>query len=82
MFFTLQVNASELDGNSPRVDVVEVVKGVSPLNGTVTLAYREGFSQDLAFDASEEEIKAAFEALDTVSTVSVRKYNAGTGFEW
>lgn len=35
---------------------MEVVKGVSPLEGTVTLAYREGFAQDLAFDASKEEV--------------------------
>ncbi|CAM9800578.1 unnamed protein product [Ectocarpus sp. 6 AP-2014] len=79
---SLLVNGSSLDGNSPRVDIVEVVKGVSPLEGTVTLAYREGFSQDLAFDASEEEIKATLEALDTISTVSVSKYDIGAGFEW
>lgn len=72
---------SSLTGPS-RVDVVEVVKGVSSLMGTVTLAYMGGFSQDLAFDASEEEVKAALEAIDTVSTVSVSKFNVGTGFEW
>lgn len=36
--------------------MVEVVKGVSPLEGTVTLSYRDGFTQDLAFDASNEEV--------------------------
>lgn len=50
-----QVDVSDLTGNSPRVDVVEVVKGVSPLEGMVTLSYRDGFTQDIAFDASEEE---------------------------
>ena len=64
------------------MDVVEVVKGVSALQGTVTLAYRGGFTEDLAFDASEDEIEAALEAVDTVSTVSVSKYNMGAGFEW
>lgn len=64
------------------MDVVEVVKGVSALEGTVTLAYRGGFSADLAFDASEDEVKAALEAVDTVSTVSVSKYNVGPGIEW
>lgn len=28
------------------------------------------------------QIRAALEALDTVSTVSVSKHNVGTGFEW
>lgn len=28
------------------------------------------------------QIKLALEALDTVSMVSVSKYNIGTGFEW
>lgn len=28
------------------------------------------------------QVKAALEALDTVSTVSVSKFNIGTGFEW
>lgn len=78
----LQIDGQLLVGTSPRVDVVEVVKGVSPLEGTVTLAYRGGFSQDLAFDASEDDIKAALEAIDTVSTVSVSNVNVGTGFEW
>lgn len=77
------IDATGLTGGSSRtVDVVEVVKGVSPLEGTVTLAYRGGFSQDLSFDASEDEVKAALEAVDTVSTVSVNKFNVGTGFEW
>lgn len=76
-----QIVAFSLVGTS-RVDVVEVVKGLSPLEGTVTLAYMGGFSQDLAFDASEDDIKAALEAVDTVSTVSVSKINVGTGFEW
>ena len=78
----LQIDTTGLTGTSPRVDVVEVVKGVSALEGTVTLAYRGGFSEDIAFDASDEEIQAALEAVDTVSMVSVSKYNVGTGFEW
>lgn len=53
----LQVDASELTGNSPRVDVVEIMKGVSPLEGTVSLSYREGFTADLAFDASSDEAR-------------------------
>lgn len=77
-----QIDTTSLAGSSARVDVVEVVKGTSGLDGTVTLAYRGGFSEDLAFDASEAEIKAALEAVDTVSTVSVSKYNMGSGFEW
>ncbi|CAM9356837.1 unnamed protein product, partial [Laminaria digitata] len=28
------------------------------------------------------QVKAALEALDSVSTVSTSKYNIGTGFEW
>lgn len=54
------MNSTKLDGTSPRVDLVEVVKGVSPLEGTVTLAYREMFTQDLAFDASEDEVGDMF----------------------
>lgn len=79
----LQIDYSGLTGgSSPRVDVVEIVKGSSALEGTLTLAYRGGFTQDLAFDAAEDEIKAALEAVDTVSTVSVSKINVGAGFEW
>ncbi|CAN0494532.1 unnamed protein product, partial [Scytosiphon promiscuus] len=37
-------------------DTVEVVKGVSPLNGTVTLAYRDDLTEGIAFDASKEEV--------------------------
>lgn len=46
-----------MTGNSPRVDVVEIVKGVSPLEGTVSLSYREGFAADLGFDASSDEAR-------------------------
>lgn len=52
----IQVDTSNLAGASPRVDVVEVVKGVSPLEGTLTLSYRGSFTKDLAFDASQDEV--------------------------
>ena len=50
------MDVSDLSGTNVRVDVVEVVKGVSPLEGTVTLSYRGAYTDDLAFDASMEEV--------------------------
>lgn len=51
------MDGSDLGGNSPRVDVVEVTKGASPLDGTITLSYRDSFTEDVAFDASEDEVR-------------------------
>lgn len=58
------MDASNLGGNSPRVDVVEVVKGSSPLEGTLTLSYRDSITEDIAFDASEDEVR--FGALSSL----------------
>lgn len=55
-----QVDTSNLDGFHPRVDVVEVVKGVTPLEGTVTLSYRGAYTPDLAFDAPKEEASTLY----------------------
>lgn len=63
----MQVDVTELGGNSPRVDVVEVTKGVSPLEGTVSLSYRDSFTQDLAFDASSEEVSRSMRRVLIIS---------------
>lgn len=63
----VQVDVSGLSGNNARVDVVEVVKGVSPLEGTVTLSYRDAYTDDLAFDASKEEVRSFQMDVDVVN---------------
>lgn len=50
------MDVSDLAGSNPRVDVVEVAKGVTPLEGTVTLSYRDAYTENLAFDSSKEEV--------------------------
>ncbi|CAM9130727.1 unnamed protein product, partial [Phaeothamnion confervicola] len=83
----LTVNATTLTASSGgdgtcRVDVMEVLKGSSPLAGTFTLSYMGEFSSDVAFDASAGEFAAAVNAVTGLGGVSVTREDIGTGFRW
>jgi len=67
---------------SAYVDVNEVTKGVSPLGGTFVISYGSDFTNDIDFDASNETVKAALEALPSIDEVNVRREELGTGHRW
>jgi len=79
---TLQVSSSHLTGSSPRVDVVEVIKGHSPLSGTFTLSYLGEYTNDLYFDASAEIMKETLEDLPSIYEVDVHRDDLGNGYRW
>jgi hypothetical protein len=78
----LVVQTNGLTGKQPYVDVNEVTKGSSPLGGTFVLSYGSDFTDDIDFDASNETVKAALEALASIDEVNVRREDLGTGHRW
>jgi hypothetical protein len=72
----------EIEENSVSVDVLESVKGVSPIQGTYTILFEGQYTDDLAFDASAADVKSALESLSTVNIVGVYREDMGNGFKW
>ncbi len=66
---TLRVDTSGLTGKGAYVDVNEVTKGWSPLGGTFVISYGADYTDDIDFDASNETVKAALEALASIDQV-------------
>jgi len=64
------------------IQVIEAIKGVSPISGTFTLFYEGQFTNDIAFDGSAATVKAALEALSNVGTVGVTRVDNSNGFKW
>jgi len=69
-------------GGSGYVDVNEATKGSSPLGGTFVLSFGADYTDDIDFDASNETVKAALEALPSIDQVNVRREDLGTGHRW
>ena len=86
----LSTNSSWISGKDEKrfgtqnhtVTITEVVKGVSSLGGTFTLAYESAYTVDLDFDASASDVKAALEDLATIEEVDVAKENLGSGHRY
>lgn len=68
----LQLDTDGLTGTGVRGAVSEVVKG-SYLGGSFTLTFGGVATGPLAYDASEEEVELALEALPSLADVSVRR---------
>jgi hypothetical protein len=78
--------ASTLVGNSSTVVVTTVVDGSLPLSGTFTLTMSNGTffetTTDIPADASDSELEAHLNSLNSVGTVSVTRSVLGNGYSW
>merc|ERR1711968_133403 len=52
-------------------EVVESVKGVTPVTGSFTVFFEGQYTDDIAMDASAADMKSALEALSTIGNLRV-----------
>ena len=69
-------------GSGPCSDVVETRQGFSPLGGTFVVSFLDEYTDNLDFDASEDEVKFELEKLSTVGKVDVMREDLGNGHRW
>ena len=79
----LQIDSSALAGCSGDChDVVETIQGFSPLGGTFVVSFLDEYTDNLDFDATEDEMKFELEKLSTVGKVDVMREDLGNGHRW
>jgi hypothetical protein len=63
-------------------EVVESVKGVTPVTGSFTVFFEGQYTDDIAMDASAADMKSALESLSTIGNLRVSRDDTNNGFKW
>ena len=76
------ISSDNWAGTNPVLKVLPLRDGVAPLSGTFRVGYEGVMTPPLDAYISAGDMKAALEALPTISEVSVARFSNGYGFDY